>query len=159
MWTLGAAGVGGAIWGLIAVLIAAWVPQRRATALQVVIAILLAQGLVDGLIKPLIARPRPFVGVADARVVGYRPTTHSFPSGHAASSFAAAVVLGYGFRRRGPWFVLAALIACSRVYIGVHYPLDVVVGMAFGIALGVLVTGGRAWYIDRSYVGPASVPR
>jgi undecaprenyl-diphosphatase len=159
MWTLGALGFGGGIWILIALVVAVWIPARRATALQLVLAVLLSQLVVDVLLKPAIARNRPFVGILDARVVGYRPVTGSFPSGHAASSMAAAVVLGYGFRRRAIWFALAALIAISRVYIGVHYPLDVLVGGAIGVAIGVLVTGRRAWYIDRSSSAPASVPR
>ena len=75
MWLLSAAGVGGAIWIAIAAVMASWVPRLRPAAWQVVLAVLLAQGLVDWTIKPLIARPRPFVADARARVVGYHPTT------------------------------------------------------------------------------------
>ncbi len=57
----------------------------------------------------------------------------SFPSGHAATSFAGAVVLVLLVRRAVPLlFVLAAAVAFSRVYVGVHYPLDVLAGAVLG---------------------------
>jgi undecaprenyl-diphosphatase len=98
-------------------------------------------------IKPIAARPRPFTAITSARVVGGYPPTLSFPSGHAALSFAAATVLAFALPRwRALWFAIATVIAVSRVYIGVHYPLDVVCGMLLGLAVGILVTGGRTWY-------------
>jgi len=161
LWTLSAAGVGGAIWIAMAAVMASWVPRLRAPAWQVVLAVVLAQGVVDWGIKPLIARPRPFVSDASSRVVGYQPPTYSFPSGHAASSFAAATVLAFALSRRraATAWILAATVAFSRIYIGVHYPLDVVVGALIGMLLGVLVTGGRAWYIWGSSTASHLVPR
>ena len=79
---------------------AAWVPRLRAPAWQVVLAVLLAQAIVDWTVKPIIARPRPFVADTRARVVGYHPETYSFPSGHTATSFAAATVLAFAIARR-----------------------------------------------------------
>ncbi len=115
----------------------------------------------DWTVKPIIARPRPFVADTRARVVGYHPETYSFPSGHTATSFAAATVLAFAVTRRRAaiTWALATAIAISRVYIGVHYPLDVAVGALFGVALGVLVTGGRAWYIGGSSAASHLVPR
>jgi undecaprenyl-diphosphatase len=161
MWTLSAIGGAGAIWLVIAVVIAAWMPRLRPVAWQVVLALMLSQIVVDGVVKPLVGRARPFNAEPTITVVGtYRPATYSFPSGHAAQSFAAAVVLASGLPRRRPWwFLLAALIAFSRVYIGVHYPLDVAVGIVVGLAAGVVVTGGSAWYTRGSAVAPAPVPR
>ena len=161
MWTLSALGVLGLLWVSLAAVMATWVPRLRAPAWQVVLAVVLAQGAVDWGVKPLVGRPRPFVADARVRVVGYQPPTASFPSGHAASSFAAATVLAFALSRRRALvtWILAAAVAISRVYIGVHYPLDVAAGALVGAALGILVTGGRAWYIDRSSATPRLVPR
>jgi undecaprenyl-diphosphatase len=64
----------------------------------------------------------------------------SFPSGHAATSFAGAVVLAYLFPRALPWLVaLAVAISFSRVYVGVHYPFDVLAGAVVGASVGGLV--------------------
>lgn len=161
MWLLSLFGVGASIWIGIAGAMAAWVPRLRPAAWQVLLVVLLAQLVVDHGVKPFVARDRPFVVDTTSRVVGYQPTTHSFPSGHTASSFGAATVLTYAVRGRGlvlAW-LLAAGISFSRIYIGVHYPLDVAAGAVVGVALGVWVTGGRAWYNRRSYVAPHLVPR
>jgi len=161
LWLLSAMGVGGAIWIAIAAVMASWVPRLRAPTWQVVLAVVVAQGVVDQGIKPFIARPRPFITDATSRVVGYQPATYSFPSGHSASSFAAATVLAFALTRRRAALIwaLAVAVAFSRIYIGVHYPLDVVVGALTGVLIGVLVTGGRAWYIHGSPVAPHLVPR
>ena len=161
MWTLSALGAVGGIWLLAAAILAAWVPKCRGAAWQVVLALCLSQVAVDNVIKPLVGRPRPFVADPAIHVVGaYLPPTFSFPSGHAALSFSAAVVLAHALRRgRAAWYLLAALIAFSRVYIGVHYPIDVVVGTLVGLAVGYVVTGGRAWYAEGSAVATRRVPR
>ena len=161
MWLLSAAGVGGSIWIAIAAVMASWVRRLRAPAWQVVLAVFLAQAFVDWTVKPLIARPRPFVADTRARVVGYHPETYSFPSGHTTTSFAAATVLAFAITRRRAAFTwaLASAVAVSRIYIGVHYPLDVGVGVLIGVLIGILVTGGRAWYIRGSPVAPRLVPR
>ena len=68
------------------------------------------------------------------------PHSHSFPSGHSTTAFAAATVVGAYFPRFRPaFYVLAALIAWSRVVVGVHYPLDVLGGAVLGTVLGLLV--------------------
>jgi len=159
MWALTVAGVLGLIWICIAGVMAAWAPRLRPAAWQVVVAVVLAQVVVDGVLKPAFARARPFTTSDTVRVIAYRSTTHSFPSGHATSSFAAATVLAFAVRRRWPAFTLATLVAFSRIYVGVHYPLDVVSGALLGTGLGVLVTGGRAWYSRGSSNAPTAVPR
>ncbi len=89
-------------------------------------------------VKALVARPRPFVNVPEADPLLGGTLGNSFPSGHAATSFAGLVILTYLIRRAIPFLlVLAVLISFSRIYIGVHYPLDVVGGAAIGSAVAV----------------------
>ncbi len=151
MWQASMAGQAGFIWVVIAG-IAAWRRPALAPQLwQLVLAIVLCNGFVDHVVKPAIARARPFNAMDAVRVVGYRPVTYSFPSGHAASACAGAFVVTLMLpRARYSLWCLAGLIACSRVYIGVHYPLDVVGGALVGLGVGVVVTGGRAWYSQGS---------
>jgi undecaprenyl-diphosphatase len=89
-----------------------------------------AADLLASLGKLLIHRHRPFV-----HQLGPAESTHSFPSGHAATSFACATVLATAWPwLRAPAYVLAALIALSRLYDGDHFPLDVLAGAALGVA-------------------------
>jgi undecaprenyl-diphosphatase len=68
------------------------------------------------------------------------PHSPSFPSGHAATSFACATVLSVLVPRAAPaFYVLAAAIGYSRLYVGVHWPLDVVVGAALGVVTALLL--------------------
>jgi undecaprenyl-diphosphatase len=87
-------------------------------------------------IKALVERPRPSVAVPEAHPL-MGAAGYSMPSGHAATAFAGAVAVAYLWRRGAPWFfLLAAAIAFSRVYVGVHYPGDVLAGAALGAAVG-----------------------
>ena len=91
-------------------------------------------------LKEAFDRARPPVADPSFVSVVPPPGSDSFPSGHAAEAFAAATVLAALHPRlRVPAFVLAALVALSRVYLGVHYPADVIVGAALGLVLGAVV--------------------
>ena len=119
--------------------------RRWGTLVLTVVAIALADWFATG-IKALVDRPRPPLRYPEPKTLVPVPHDASFPSGHAATSFAAATVLTFAFPRlAAPLFVLAAAVAFSRVYVGVHYPLDVIGGAALGvlvaIALRRLVTG------------------
>jgi membrane-associated phospholipid phosphatase len=102
-----------------------------------VIAVALADWSATGL-KALIDRPRPPLRYAEPKALVAVPHDASFPSGHAATSFAAATMLSLAFPRFAPLlYVLAAAVAFSRVYVGVHYPLDVIGGAFLGALVAI----------------------
>lgn len=123
----------GLIWVVIALVLALlW---RRPWLFVVVVVADAAADLLAELGKAIIARHRPFV-----HQLGPATTTHSFPSGHSATSFACATVLAASAPRyRVAFFALAALIALSRLYNGDHYPLDVIAGATLGVATALLL--------------------
>jgi undecaprenyl-diphosphatase len=94
-------------------------------------------GALSMALKDSFDRPRPeFAGVG-VDPVGSTPSDPSFPSGHTLTAFAAAAVIAsYHPRLRWPVFALAALVGLSRMYLGVHFWLDVVAGAALGLAVG-----------------------
>ncbi len=96
--------------------------------------------LVQGPLKRIFRRRRPFARRL-AFVVGARPVDSSFPSGHTAGSFAAAVALARFYPRDRPLLLgLATAVGLSRIYLGHHFPSDVLVGAAIGSGIG-LATG------------------
>ncbi|EKD67284.1 MAG: Undecaprenyl-diphosphatase [uncultured bacterium] len=104
--------------------------------------------LTELIIKPLVARLRPSSALDAAIVVGGFPLGYSFPSGHAASAFALATVLAYIEPKwKKGLYVLAILISLSRIYLGHHYPIDVIVGGLLGWVIGFIVV---RWYKDIS---------
>jgi decaprenylphosphoryl-5-phosphoribose phosphatase len=89
-------------------------------------------------IKAAVDRERPSAVYAEPDPLVRAPHDHSFPSGHAATSFACATTLTFLAPRLAPaFFLLAAAIAWSRVYVGVHYPLDVLGGAALGVVVAI----------------------
>jgi len=126
-------GSDGLVW--IAIAIALALARRRPEiALLVAAAAWLGIGE-SSLLKAVIPRERPHDHPLVAPL-----HTHSFPSGHAASSFAAATVLSRFEPRLRLWFnALAAAIAFSRVYVGVHWPSDVIGGALLGVATALLL--------------------
>ena len=136
----------GLVWIGIALLLAVlW--RRPSLFLTVVVADVIADLLAE-LGKTIFDRHRPF-----ETQIGPTSSTHSFPSGHSATAFACATVLAsFAPRWRVVLFVLAVLIALSRVYNGLHYPTDVIAGSGLGVVVGlaVLRVSRRGWSLRPS---------
>ena len=104
--------------------------------------------IVVELVKALVRRPRPFISVTEARIVGYRAGGRSFPSGHTSQAFFLATLLVPHFHTDA-WttfwlYAIALVVGITRMYVGAHYPRDVLAGAILGSAwglLGVLVEG------------------
>ena len=147
---------------LVFVAAALWFDGRRrqlpVTALTVAVAFGLGSAASTTL-KLLVDRERPDASAALIEL----PTTASFPSGHATSAFAAAVALALLVPRAGWWALpLAALVAYSRVYLGVHYWSDVIAGAIVGAAVAwwvVAVRRRRSAPEARPRTRPRSRPR
>ena len=111
-------------------------PKGRRAGAATAVASLAATYVVQVRVKPIFRRVRPFVN-REATVVGVRPADHSFPSGHTASSFAAATALAIFYPRAAPLaFAVATAVGMSRVHLGVHFPSDAAVGGVIGIGIG-----------------------
>ena len=125
------AGSYGAIWLLLAVGVA--VAMRRPWVVALVASAVVAANLTATGLKAAVGRERPEHSLDGIDVLTPTPHDASFPSGHAATSFAAALVLTVAVPRLATvFFGLAAAIAYSRLYVGVHYPLDVLGGAVLG---------------------------
>ena len=112
----------------------------RIAALLLIPTIALSDQLSSSFLKFLIDRPRPCHELPNVHLLVGCGSGYSFPSSHAVNNFAAAVVLSY-FMPRWVWSFIcyASIIAFSRIYIGVHYPSDVLAGAVIGSLVGFLV--------------------
>jgi undecaprenyl-diphosphatase len=118
--------------------------ERTGTALRTLVPSLIGTVLVtEGPVKAYFRRRRPFIDIVRAVVVGKKPGNWSFPSGHTASSFAAARMLACVWPKRWPLFYgVAMLVGFSRVYAGAHYPGDVMSGAVLGSVLSEVIRRG-----------------
>jgi membrane-associated phospholipid phosphatase len=113
--------------------------KGRRAGLATVAAAVGTSYLVQQVIKPVAKRKRPFVG-REVAVIGIKPEDASFPSGHTASSFAAATAMSSFYPKAGPLaFALASLVGISRVHLGHHFPSDVAIGSVIGVGTGTIV--------------------
>lgn len=149
-------GDGGRIWIVIAVLLLIFKKTRK-LGCMVALALLGSLLINNMLLKNLVARTRPYDAIEGLVPLVAKPTDYSFPSGHTAAAFAAASVL---YRKLPksigiPTILLALLISLSRLYVGVHYPSDVLCGMISGIA----ISYGAEWVAHQIYKHKSNIQK
>ncbi len=136
-------GDAGLFWIAFALLLAL-IPKTRKYGVLALSSLLFCFLINNVALKNLVARPRPYTRLPDLVMLMKCPSDYSFPSGHSCASFAVASSLLWTMDKRWnklriPAVVLAALIALSRIYVGVHYPTDVLVGTLIGIFGSLLI--------------------
>jgi undecaprenyl-diphosphatase len=134
--------------------------RRRRLIPVAAIASLVGVGLAAGVstvLKQTFDRARPpDAGIGVEGLVA-TPLDPSFPSGHTLTAFAAAAAVSYFHPRlRVPLFALAALVGLSRIYLGVHFSLDVLAGAALGTVIGLATAALAVRYLTRSSPAAAS---
>ena len=135
---LSIAGYAGLVWVALAAAFARWTGRSAVVTTALTAATVWTTDLLTAALKAATDRPRPPAVVPEADPLLGGTLGDSMPSGHASTSFAGAVLLALLVGRAVPaLLVLASLVAFSRVYVGVHYPLDVLAGAALGALVGV----------------------
>jgi undecaprenyl-diphosphatase len=134
-----AAGNGGLVWIIISIFLMSY-ENYRIEGYMIITSLLVTTIIGEGVIKHLIKRTRPFAELLENKLLISKPITYSFPSGHTASSFAAAgIFLAMNNEFSILVVILASLIAFSRIYLNVHYPTDVAIGIILGLLCSRLV--------------------
>jgi len=133
---LGKAGNNGAIWVAVGVVLAVLDPPNREAWLICAALGPIAIGL-NYVVKLIVRRPRPVL--EGLPPLGGAPSSLSFPSAHATSSFAVATAMARVAPLGALAFLLAIALSLGRPYLGMHYPSDVLVGAVLGVALGLIV--------------------
>lgn len=127
-----------------------FLPLALGTALIAVAAVVVADWMED-VLKVAIARPRPCRAIEGVRLIVDCPQSYSLPSGHAITSFAGALPLFLLTREylSRAWrlypLLLATAVACSRLYLGVHYPSDALAGALLGALIGSSLSSLSQW--------------
>lgn len=115
--------------------------RGRICSMTLIVGIILADYTSAQILKPFFQRLRPSHELIDEiRLLVSRGGKYGFVSSHAANIYAAATILGYFYsQHKKIFFTIAALVAYSRVYVGVHYPGDILFGGLLGYGLGWIV--------------------
>lgn len=117
--------------------------KKDRIGLGVLVVLVLSSDLACALLKDAITRIRP-CNAMEVRLLAGCGDSFSFPSGHATNIFAAMVFLSLRYKKFFPLFLsIAFAVAYSRVYVGVHYPLDVTAGAVLGSFMAFIFTGGE----------------
>lgn len=109
----------------------------RLCVIALVLGVLMCDQISSNLIKEIVGRPRPCHQLSDIHLLVGCGAGKSFPSSHAANAMMAVTVIALFFQKHRYWLPwLAVLIGISRIFVGVHFPLDVLCGWAIGTILG-----------------------
>lgn len=136
-------GNNGTLWILLGIGLLCFQKTRK-MGVGLLVCLAIEHTLCSTILKPLVARPRPFVQNPEVTMLIPKLSSYSFPSGHSASSFCAAVYLfGWNKKAGSLALIVAALIAFSRLYFYMHFPTDVLCGALLGSIIGYL--GARAF--------------
>lgn len=147
---------GFAVWGIILILILILYEEKRDRAFlfYFLLGCSTTYLLVDKILKNIFLRSRPVLtGFNRFQLISTNscPTDFSFPSTHAATAFAAAAMLSYFDRKRSAlYYFMALLISYSRIYLGCHYLLDVVVGGLTGYLITKMIFFIKLSYRNKS---------
>ncbi|HBM79313.1 MAG TPA: phosphatase PAP2 family protein [Clostridiaceae bacterium] len=134
-------GNGGLVWIIISAILLTR-KRYRNVGLMCLCALIVSTVLGQVILKHLIKRPRPFISMPDVGLLIPEPLGYSFPSGHSTSAFAVSGIMYEKMRKYGIYAViLAVLIAFSRIYLFVHYPSDVILGIVIGLICSKIVLG------------------
>lgn len=137
-------GQAGIFWIAAAVLLLLF-KKTRPAGIACAIALAIQGVLINLVIKPIVARPRPYDACSLLIPLVTRLKDYSFPSGHTGCAFSAAIVMAKMLPKKigVPAVIIACLLGFSRMYVGVHYPTDVLAGALIGIGsaiVGMLIT-------------------
>ena len=129
-------------------------PQTRRVGFMCLVAFFFMYVINNLCIKNIVNRTRPYEVIKDLVPIGKIPSDQSFPSGHTAGAFSIALVLFFRAKKYIgiPALIFAVIIAVSRLYVGVHYPTDVLGGFAVGCLcafLGIWLGGMAYSFIGR----------
>ena len=142
-------GEGGIFWIAAAVVLLFFKKTRRC-GICIGASLLIGVIIGNGIIKNVVARPRPYDAIAGIESVVSHLSDYSFPSGHSLCCFEAATALAMNRTRWAiPAYVAAVLVAVSRLFLFVHYPTDVICGALLGILFGVLGSLAAGAIYDR----------
>ena len=133
--------LGNAGWFWILLTIILLIPEKtRKIGIASAVSLLIGTIITNLALKNIVARTRPYEVVEGLQLLVGKAHDFSFPSGHSCASFASAFIIykmapeKYGI----PALILASLIAFSRLYVGIHYPTDVIAGIIIGIFSAVM---------------------
>lgn len=146
-------GNGGAIWIVLTVLMLL-LPRTRKVGFMTTLSLIGTLLINNMFLKNVINRTRPYEVIDGLTYLVRTPVDSSFPSGHSACSFAVACIMFRRLPRRYgvPALILAILIALSRLYVGVHYPSDVLFGTISGIVISYGAEALAEWMMRRREV-------